>query len=300
MRAEGFSEPRARLEVYMQLLVNCIIFFVKWIFIILSPFILSTLYFVIVNLIKGKRFIKREFPLPKKENFFIRLFIEFPKRFADDLFVKNPNYFTDYGVHVVEGMQGSGKTTTVAWLLRDYKKRFPKIVIKTNFFYKAENSQIKSAYDLMTFTNGEYGEIDVVDECQNWFNSAASKDFPIELIEQLTQQRKQRKMFIFTTQCFTRLAKPIREQTYFLLKPICFFGCLVIVRKYQIKLKEDGTIDKQKLRKIWFYVQDDELRNSFDTYKIVKKLSKTKYVPRGEQITKYNTDRDINVTVNGK
>ena len=65
-------------------------------------------------------------------------------------------------------------------------------------------------------------------------------------------------------------------------------------------MKEDGTIDKQKLRKIWFYVQDDELRNSFDTYKIVKKLSKTKYVPRGEQITKYNTDRDINVTVNGK
>ena len=79
--------------------------------------------------------------------------------------------------------------------------------------------------------NGIYGEIDVLDEIQNWFNSLQSKDFPPEMLTEITQQRKQTKMILGTSQVFSRLAKPIREQTYMLYEPTTLFWLFNICKK---------------------------------------------------------------------
>lgn len=283
----------------MQLIISMCLFFIKWIFIIISPFLITITFWIIVGLIKGRRFIKRDTKKPKKIGKLKRLFYLFPKQFVDDLFNSNPNYFNEFGICFLDGEQGSGKSSTIAWLLNDYKEKFPHLKIKTNMEYKYQDEPLKSAYDLMKFTNGKYGEIDVVDEVQNWFNTTDSANFPVELLEQLCQQRKQKKMMIFAGPIFMRAAKQIREQTYYLIKPICLFHCLNICRKYKIKLDCDGKINEQKMIKIWFFVQDKKLRDSYDTYKTVDKLRKTKFVPRSEQINNTNVP-SIQVTVNGK
>lgn len=213
-----------------------------------------------------------------------RIFWDMPKQHVYDRLVFDPDYFQEYGVHIVAGEQGSGKTVTVAYMLRRFKQMYPRLVIKTNFNYKYQDSEINHWTDVISSENGIYGEIDVIDEMQNWFNSLQSKDFPIEMMTEITQQRKQRKCIIGTSQVFTRVAKPIREQTYILYEPVTLFGCLTIVRKFKPILSEDGIADGKNLIGMFFFVHDKELRESFDTYHKIEKMAKTGFKSEDKRI----------------
>jgi len=262
----------------MQLLLISVI---KWILYIFSPFVVSSLcwlfYYRLIKKIKPK---KGEYKYVGYGNFFWRLFVLFPKQFVLDRLTMDPDFFRENGVHIIAGEQGSGKTVTAAYMLMRYKKMYPKLKIKTNFNYKHEDGEIKHWKDIVASENGIYGEIDVIDEVQNWFNSLQSKDFPIEMMTEITQQRKQKKCILGTSQVFTRVAKPIREQTSILYEPITVFGCLTIVRVYKPYIKADsGQPDKKKLRKIFFFVHNEEIRESFDTYKKIEKMAAEGFCP---------------------
>jgi ATP-dependent Clp protease ATP-binding subunit ClpX len=219
-------------------------------------------------------------------SFLKRLFIDFPRQLVYDLLTADPDYFREYGVHIVAGKQGSGKTVTVAYMLRRFQKMYPKLKVKTNFNYKHEDGVIRHWKDVVASENGIYGEIDVIDEVQNWFNSLQSKDFPVEMMTEITQQRKQRKCIIGTSQVFTRVAKPIREQTYILYEPITVFGCLTIVRKFEPVIKADsGTPDEKKFKGIFFFVHTKELRESYDTYHKIEEMAKEGFKPSDEHMS---------------
>ena len=87
-----------------------------------------------------------------------------------------------------------------------------------------------------------------------------SKDFPVEMLTEITQQRKQRKMIIGTSQVFSRIAKPIREQTYMLYEPTVLFGCITFVRKYDVTTDVDGQASSKKYRGCFFFVQNEKIR----------------------------------------
>jgi ATP-dependent Clp protease ATP-binding subunit ClpX len=210
-----------------------------------------------------------------------------------DKLARNPDHFREYGVHIVAGKQGSGKTVTAAYLLQWIKKQYPQLKIKTNFEYKHQDSAIRSWHDVVASENGEFGEIDVIDEIQNWFNSLQSKDFPLEMMTEITQQRKQRKMILATSQVFERVAKPIREQTYMLYKPFTIAGCLTVVFKFEVVIKSNsGNVDKNRFRGAFFFVHDRELRESFDTYHKIEQMKKEGFKPSNEHLS------NGNVTVN--
>jgi ATP-dependent Clp protease ATP-binding subunit ClpX len=215
-----------------------------------------------------------------------RLLVDFPRQLMYDRLSFDPDFFREYGVHMVAGKQGSGKTVTVAYMLRRFQKMYPKLKVKTNFEYKHEDSPINSWEDVVASENGIYGEIDVIDEVQNWFNSLQSKDFPIEMMTEITQQRKQRKCIIGTSQVFTRVAKPIREQTYMLYQPFTIAGCLTVVLKFEPEIKSDsGNPDKKKFRGIFFFVHNKELRESFDTYHKIEKMVKEGFKPSEQHVS---------------
>lgn len=65
---------------------------------------------------------------------------------------------------------------------------------------------------LKTLENGYYGVIYLIDEIHLEFNSLESKNIDIEVMIEVSQQRKQRKHIIGTSQVYGRLAKPFREQ----------------------------------------------------------------------------------------
>lgn len=237
------------------------------------PFIvMSIFYYVYYRFVKKIDIPKKEFVSDvKKVSFIKRLFVDFPKQFVLDRLTSDPNEFGLYGFHLFVGEQGSGKTVATAEFLRRIKKQYPLAHIATNFEYKYEDSQINSWKDLVFNNNGTYGQADVVDEVQNWFCSNQSRDFPPEMIQEITQQRKQRKIFIGTTQRFERMAKPLREQVNYIYFPMTIAGCLTIVRVCKPKVNSDGEIKELKTRKMYFFVHDRDLRNSFDTYHKIKK-----------------------------
>ncbi len=151
------------------------------------------------------------------------------------------------------------------------KNEYPLCKIATNFDFKDEDSKINSWKDLVFNNNGVYGQVDVIDEIQNWFSCNQSKDFPPEMIQEITQQRKQRKIMIGTTQRFERMAKPLREQCNFIYYPTTIAGCLTIVKVCKPIIDSEGQLVKLRTLRRYFFIHNDEIRNSFDTYHKIKK-----------------------------
>lgn len=220
----------------------------------------------------------------KKKSKFERICFELPYQIAKDAFNREDYEFLESGLYLIVGGQGSGKTVTVVYLLQQYKELYPNVKIRTNMDYAFEDGKITDWRDLVFNNNGVHGQIEVLDEIQNWFNSMESKDFPPEMLQEVSQQRKQRKMIIGTSQVWGKVGKPIREQVKYVFKPFTLFGCLTIVGKYLPVVNADGEIEKLKYRDAFFFVHNDEIRNAYDTYKKIQAISLKGFKPYNEQI----------------
>jgi len=262
----------------------------------LLVFVFSLLYY---RCIRGIKPPKGEYQNVGHGSKLKRLFFDFPRQWALDHLTFDPDYFREYGVHMIAGEQGSGKTITLVYMLNRWKRMYPRLQVHTNFNYVYQDAPIDHWHDLIDNTNGIYGVVDCIDEIQNWFNSLESKDFPVEMITEITQQRKQRRAILTTSQVFSRVSKPIREQTYFLYMPITLFGCLTVVRKYKPTLSPvDGQAREKKLRGVFFFVHNRALRESYDTYLKIQKMRERGFKGDVEQMR--DEGQPINLTVKKK
>lgn len=252
-------------------LLKLLFFLFKVVLIVFLPFLVACVIYFFYYKIKGYKPIQDERGKIREPNLFYKLFVLLPKQFIEDFYTIDPNTFNEYGVHVVEGEQGAGKTMTIVYLLRSFRQRYPKLKVYTNMEYKYQDGVLKDLSQLDLNTNGIYGEIDVIDELQSVLDSSFSKNFPVELLSIICQQRKVRRCILSSTQNFTRLAKQLREQTNFIYKPITFLGCFTIVRQYKAVLDENANfiIDKAKPIRTFCFVHDYDLRHSYDSYKTV-------------------------------
>ncbi len=125
---------------------------------------------------------------------------------------------------------------------------------------------------LTKYENGEFGVIYFIDEIHLEFNSLESKNVPIEVMIEVSQQRKQRKHIIGTSQVYMRMAKALREQIKNVVICKNVLGCLQINRLVngETAREVDGELkfDTTKLF-LWFHSPD--LYNSYDTYAKMKR-----------------------------
>lgn len=281
--------------------IDIIWFVFKWGCIIISPVVVMFLFYMLYWFIKGKRIKKRKYKLPKpkysKKGFFSllhKIFVQFPRRYALDIYERNPDRFTFYGLHFFCGEQGSGKSIATVHFLKQLKEQFPGAKVRSNINLDFQDGTIEEPEDLLE-ESGETGQANFIDEIQNWFNSLESKNMPPEVAGEICQQRKQAKCIVGTSQVFYRMAKQLREQCTLLYEPMTIFGCFTIVRVYKPKITEDGTVDKKVLRRVYCFVHDEELRNAYDTYEKVKRITLKGYKPRSEQLGEAPTLKiDIN------
>jgi len=218
----------------------------------------------------------------KKRSAVKRIWLDFPNRFWLDRFTIDPNEFQEYGLHLFCGEQGCGKTVAVVELLLRLKQKYPKMRIRTNYNYLNQDESLETWQQLVKNENGVFGQAEVIDEIQTWFNSTQSKDFPPEMLAEISQQRKQRKMLIGTAQVFGRVAKPIREQTSFVYLPMTFAGCITVVRVSKPEYYSETDFKFKRYLKTYFFVHSEKLRDSFDTYKKIEGLAKAGFSPRPE------------------
>lgn len=147
--------------------------------------------------------------------------------------------------------------------------------------YVAENHvfPFENCDDLGRYNNGENGVIFLIDEIQLYLNSLESKNINMEVMVQISQQRKQRKHIVCTSQVFGRLAKPLREQ--FSVVCLCknYFGFLQVNKVVdRDSIDEDNTDDSHvvgKVKRKYFYIHTPDYYNRYDTYYTI---SKNKFV----------------------
>lgn len=187
----------------------------------------------------------------------------------------NPDYFYPAGIWVFCGPQGSGKTLSAVQCLQKMCKEYPKAIVCTNLNIKGiENTVIPfTDYEqLKTLDNGIEGIIFFLDELHILWNSLESKDIPISEMACFCQMRKNRRVIIGTSQVYSRIAKPIREQLQYAVDCKNYFG-LVQVNKVldpSESIEKNGNIEAKLIdTKIWFH--RPELYYSYDTlFKIEK------------------------------
>jgi len=242
-----------------------------------------------------KRKYKKRNSVYKKLGIIKRIYFQLPKRIVDDQYEKDIDFFEETGCRLIVGEQGAGKTITMCYLLQKYKAIYPKMKIATNMNYLYQDREIVSIDDIIFHNNDIYGEIDAIDEMQNWFNSNQSKDFPVTMLQEISQQRKQRKMILGTSQVWQRVSKPLREQITLIYKPMTFFGAITLVFEMKPFVKSDGQIEELKFRRMYFFVHTKELRDSFDTYKTIQMLQLQGWKPATEQIGNENAAQIISI-----
>lgn len=124
-----------------------------------------------------------------------------------------------------------------------------------------------------------------IDEIQNWFSSKQSKDFPPEMFEVVTQNRKNRRIIVATTQNFYQPAKDVRAQCSEVRKCCTFFGVFTVVHAVRPVLDSNGDVKDWKHVRFYSFVHTKEIREAYDTYKVIESLAKSGFkerVPSGD------------------
>ena len=195
--------------------------------------------------------------------------------------------FSEYGLTCFVGVQGAGKTIALVEYCRRMKKRFPRCVIVSNFDLSIADHRMESWRDFFKYRNGTDGVIFAIDEIQLEFSALDWKDFPPELLGEISQQRKQAIKIVTTSQRFMRMAKPLREQTFEVVECFTLLGRLTFLRAfdawdYEVHRSIGATAEKS-LKKLWArsFVQDDALRSCYDSYSKVKRLQRKEFIARG-------------------
>lgn len=169
-----------------------------------------------------------------------------------------------------------------------------------NDIYNGKYNYICIEYDgldcLKQISNGEYGVVFFIDELHLELNSLESKNVDIEIMIELSQQRKQRKKIIGTSQVYFRLAKPLREQVFDIVICENYFGCLQFnksidgFKSYEENGKLHAHVNK---RSIYFHTFD--MYKRYDTYAKMKRYKK-EWNGRPRVVTLDNSDWKVGAT----
>lgn len=197
------------------------------------------------------------------------------------LFYKeHPTYFKPAGLLVFCGSQGTGKTLSAVQYIRELSFEYPNAILCTNTKIKGLHKNMKvveyeGLESLTKIENGYNGVIYFIDEIHLEFNSLESKNIPIEVMVEVSQQRKQRKHIVGTSQQFLRMAKPLREQVKNLVICRNFFNCIQYNKLVDGEtIFEDNGHIKMDVRRKYFWFHSPNLYNSYDTYAKMKRYRK--------------------------
>lgn len=202
-----------------------------------------------------------------------QLFYDVPRRYVMDLYEREPGFFQPRGIHMFCGEQGAGKTIACVEMMLRLQKQYPAAKMITNFDVTSENDELKQWQQLLEYTNGHKGVIVGIDEIQNWFMSGLNK-LPEGMLEVATQNRKNNRILCCTAQVFTRVNKGLREQVNMVYNPHTFLGCFTVVIRRKPIFDSEGNVIDLKYRGMYCFVHSEELREAYDTYKVIHTLAK--------------------------
>lgn len=190
-----------------------------------------------------------------------------------------------YGIIGIVGLYGGGKTMALTRYLEDMRlKHGDNIYIATNYYYKGQDFPLDTWKDILKIYDKPI--IFGYDELQNEFNSREYKTFPVSLMTILTQNRKGNgKQIVYTTQDYETVDKSFRRLTQWIWACKTRFGRLTSVKVFDredfemfISTAEVSKRMKIKPMKRWKFIQDDYIREQYDSYQMLQSAMNKTYV----------------------
>jgi len=238
----------------------------------------------------------------------------YPTAIKDDILSRrDPDFFWPTGTQVYIGRQGSGKTISAVRHLLALRKKYPKAKVVSNLVlndmrplefknveqlklinekmdtkkhYVRFNTMDELALALTGINNDKLGVIYIIDEIHTYFNALDSKNIPPWVFTEISQQRKQRKLIVGTSQLFMRMAKPFREQVDNMIVCRSLFGVLTTQKAFDgetLDVDEQGKLQGD-IKRRGFFFQSRALRATYDTFqKVVSsdiQLAQETFTPR--------------------
>lgn len=209
------------------------------------------------------------------------LVVNFIKSLYYYLFVDCENDFPT-GLICFCGRQGAGKTISAVNYILELQNKF-NFILYSNISMEEQDGKLSDISDIFSVIKENKGEniLFFIDEIQATFSSRNRKGFDEDILRLICQQRKQNIRIVATSQVFTSLAKPFREQCYQVCNCFTFLNRLTFNRFYfadDYNMFYDITSEKKqkklKTYKKSNFFQDNKLRKKFDTYEIVDSLLK--------------------------
>ena len=209
---------------------------------------------------------------------------------------KDKDMYRASGVSIYCGWQGSGKTLSAVKHVNNLLVKYPKAILVTNL--NIDNKYLKnkiisfSDHDklhelLVSVENGKYGVIYLIDEIHTYFNALESKNIPPYIFTEISQQRKQRKCIIGTSQLFLRMAKPFREQANYMIMCKTYLNLFTFNKVYDahtLTTDASGALLGRPIKRGFFF-HSQRLRDMYDTYQ---------KVVSGK--TEYENSQNVNIT----
>lgn len=191
-----------------------------------------------------------------------------------------PNYFSPDGIILFCGAQGGGKTLSAVRYLEHVLRLYPhaQIVSNIDLFIDRPFIPYQGIEHLSSLDNGVDGIICLIDEIQVEFSSLESRSIHPSTLSLICQQRKRRLHIIGTSQLFSRIAKPWREQVSAVVEcKSTLFGLVQlnsVVDFASIAEDKDGNIQNYKCRGTKFYFRCPALYDKYDTFSRVDRVGK--------------------------
>lgn len=223
-------------------------------------------------------------------------FVIHTRSLRDDIIARqDKDFFWPTGTQIYCGWQGSGKTISAVNHVLKLRERYPKAKLVSNLDLKdftkiahtQENFDSNTNSEIYYFhftnvdeleklltcvNNSKFGVIYLIDEIHTYFNALDSKNIPPHVFTEISQQRKQRKLIIGTSQLFLRMAKPFREQCNNLVVCKTILGFITMQRVYDgttLTQDYDGSLHGD-LKKVGWFFHTPKIRNSFDTFQKIQ------------------------------
>lgn len=199
------------------------------------------------------------------------------KDWGRGLMISRPPSSDDFpynGIWTFTGAQGAGKTLFLVDVLRDLVKEYPKVRIISDINLFGIECEPYKGLDSFKESNGKLGIIYVLDEIQTLYSNLQSKNVSEANLSIWSQNRKNVRLILGTSQRFSRIAKPIREQvTYNIQCSKRIFGFY----PYKIfdgeKYDDEGkyVLEEGESRpRINFYVPKWKSFFSYNTHEVIR------------------------------
>lgn len=174
------------------------------------------------------------------------------------------------GSRVYYGFQGNGKSLSMVKYAFDIKRAFPESVIFSNMllygidyhFLENDNDVAKA----LKFSNGQKGVLILLDEAHLYFNKKTG--ISLDVLTAISQQRKDRRRIVFSTQIWEELDISLRKQVKEIVKCKRFLNMIIMTVSNGETLHYDKLEGNYVADKMWteIYKMNDRYYKRYNTY----------------------------------